>query len=157
MPPLKNAKHEAFARNMYEGMTGSKAYLDAGYKCTHLAAETSASALLGNPKITARIAELAGQASTKVARKIALTKEWVVEQMIDAAMEAAEDKHHGARIRAVELLGRETGNFTEQKRVSIRSFTDMTADEIEAFLAGSSSGPAPKKADSRRKGGTRKA
>lgn len=145
MPVLQNIRHEAFAQGLVEGKPAYQAYLDAGYSCTDQAARTSSSDLLAKPDIMNRVLELAGKASERVAKKIALTKEWVVQEMIQAAQDATKAGQHSARIRAVELLGRETGNFTEQKRIAIRSFDDMTAEEIEAFLAGSPA-EAPKKA-----------
>lgn len=157
MGPLKNARHEKFSQGLFEGKAAYQAYMDAGYVCSPEAARALSCRLSAKDNILARVAEMAGKAEKKVTQKIALTKDWVVDEMIDAAQAAKSDKAHSPRIRALELLGRETGNFTEQKRVSIRSFTDMSAEEIEAFLAGSSTAPAAKKAGGRRTGGAGKA
>lgn len=58
MPPLDNAKHEAFARAIVEGKSGREAYRTAGYKANDAAADASASRLLGIAKVAARVAEL---------------------------------------------------------------------------------------------------
>jgi phage terminase small subunit len=150
MGPLKNVKHEAFVQGLIQKKPAYQAYLDAGYACKENTAATQASLLLAKPNITERLLELSGKAADKVATKIALTKEWVVAEMMQAALDAAADKQHSPRIRAIELLGRETGNFTERKQLTVRSFAEMTAEEIEEFLAGQSDGTVAQKAGSSR-------
>lgn len=56
MPPLSNARHERFAQELVRGKTQEQAYIDAGY--SESGAEVSASRLLRNAKIVARVAEL---------------------------------------------------------------------------------------------------
>lgn len=147
MPPLKNAKHEAFALGIFNGKSARQAYLDAGYKCTPAAADSSGCDLLKSPKVAARVESL----RERVADKVVLTKAWVIEQMVDTALAAKDDRQHSAATRALELLGREKGAFVESKRVSIRSFSDMSAEEIEEFLAGFA-GPSEKPSNRRGKG-----
>jgi phage terminase small subunit len=54
MPPLKNARHEAFAQGLAKGLSASEAYVAAGYKDSR----SSASRLSTNANIEARVAEL---------------------------------------------------------------------------------------------------
>jgi len=61
--PLPNAKHEAFARAIVEGKSGRAAYHAAGYTAKGAAADANASRLLRNAKVSARIAELKGEAA----------------------------------------------------------------------------------------------
>jgi phage terminase small subunit len=63
MPILFNAKHEAFARAIVEGKSGGAAYRAVGYKAKDAAADANASRLLRNAKVSARIAELKGEAA----------------------------------------------------------------------------------------------
>jgi len=74
MAPLKNSKHEAFARALVEGMSGHDAYLAAGYKSgTPAATDAAASRLLRMGKVAARVAELkvdAARASTITAARV---------------------------------------------------------------------------------------
>ena len=73
MPLLKNARHEAFARAIVEGSSGRAAYGAAGYRAKGAVADAAASRLLGNVKVSARIAELKGvaaQASTVEATRV---------------------------------------------------------------------------------------
>jgi len=56
MPQLKNSRHEAFCLGIVKGEAAGAAYAAAGY--SKRGADQSASQLLRNPKIAARIAEL---------------------------------------------------------------------------------------------------
>lgn len=62
MKPLKNARHEAFACAIVKGKAAGAAYVAAGYSKN--GADQSASALLRNPNVAARIAELKAKAAT---------------------------------------------------------------------------------------------
>lgn len=56
MPALENARHERFAQELAKGKTQEQAYIDAGY--SENGARVSASQLLTNPNVAARLAEL---------------------------------------------------------------------------------------------------
>ena len=58
MSVLRNNRHEAFARAIVRGNSGRAAYGTAGYKAKGAAADANASRLLGNAKVSSRIAEL---------------------------------------------------------------------------------------------------
>src|SRR5258706_8279414 len=73
MSVLRNGRHEAFARAIVKGSTGRAAYGAAGYRAKGAVADAAASRLLGNVKVSARIAELKGvaaQASTVEATRV---------------------------------------------------------------------------------------
>jgi phage terminase small subunit len=78
MPVLQNARHEAFARSIFEGKSGREAYKLAGYKAKPGGkrsgpADAAAARLLKNVQVAARIAELKGaaaQASTVTATRV---------------------------------------------------------------------------------------
>src|SRR5882762_8168815 len=63
MSVLRNSRHEAFARAIVEGKSGRAAYGAAGYRAKGVVADAAASRLLGNVKVSARIAELKGVAA----------------------------------------------------------------------------------------------
>lgn len=65
MPVLENAKHEAFARAIVEGKNQRDAYRAAGYSGKDAAVDASASRLLSDAKVAARIAELKEQAADR--------------------------------------------------------------------------------------------
>jgi phage terminase small subunit len=55
---MLNARQEAFARGLAEGMSQRQAYMAAGYGCKGTTADENASRLLGNAKVAARVSEL---------------------------------------------------------------------------------------------------
>lgn len=65
MSPLKNAKHEAFARAIVEGKSGREAYKSAGYAASDASADANASRLLKTAKVAARVAELKAAAAER--------------------------------------------------------------------------------------------
>ena len=69
MPPLENARHERFAQGLAKGKTQEQAYIDAGY--SENGARVSASQLLTNPNVAARVAELQERAAIRVEWDIA--------------------------------------------------------------------------------------
>lgn len=82
------AKHEAFCKAVADGMTATDAYLWAGYKSSPKAAGISASRLLGNAAIQARIQVLLQQkqqieqkATELAAEKLAISKEKVLAEL----------------------------------------------------------------------------
>ena len=108
---LTNSRHERFAQGLAQGKTADEAYVLAGY------AENRGNAirLKANESIVARVAELQDQAVAK----FILTKEWVIERLIENANRAMEINDgsvaNGAVAnRALELLGKELGMFVER-------------------------------------------
>lgn len=73
MAPLPNAKHERFAQGLAKGKSQTQSYIDAGY--SENGADVSASRLLGNASISARVAELQERAAEKTVLTIAKATE----------------------------------------------------------------------------------
>lgn len=117
---LTNHRHELFAQGIAKGLPASQAYIQAGYKARGNAAESSASKLLRNPKVSQRIAEIADELK---ANAIADARE--VQEFLTAAMRGQLTEElltrEGSlvtakpqikdRVRAGELLGRAQGIF----------------------------------------------
>lgn len=81
-------KHERFCQGIAEGMAGVDAYIFAGYECSAAIARNSASRLLANDSIKARVAELLekrrqidAQATEIAIQKLAITKERVLSEL----------------------------------------------------------------------------
>jgi phage terminase small subunit len=105
---LNNARHEVFARAIVSGNTGSKAYVQAGYDARGHAAEAAGSRLLRNVEVQARIAELR---QARYDREV-LDRKWVTTRLMEKAENAESD---AAAIRALELLGKHLGMFTDSR------------------------------------------
>jgi phage terminase small subunit len=110
MPPLDNSRHEKFAQGLAQGMSASEAYRQAGYEAKGGAAEVGASRLIRNDKVTARVAELKERAAVAVS----LSREWVLEQLIDNVSKAKSTADYAPANKALELLGKELGMFVDR-------------------------------------------
>jgi hypothetical protein len=106
MPAIDNPRHELFAQALFQGKTQDEAYVSAGFK-RH---DGNAARLSGNERIQARLAELTARAAANVS----LTKEWVIEQLIDNARFARAAGDIGPSNQALSLLGKEIGMFVER-------------------------------------------
>lgn len=123
MQPLDNARHEAFAQGMASGKTLGQALEAAGYQPN----PSAGTRLLKNVKVSERIAFLKQriadnreEALKAISQKEALTREWVIDNLMKNAMICMgalikPDNHEapGAN-KALELLGKEIGMFVER-------------------------------------------
>lgn len=76
MPAVKNAKHEAFARNVgIKGMSAAEAYRTGWKTASKATAETEGPALARKPQIALRISEIREKAAIRAAEKDFLTVE----------------------------------------------------------------------------------
>lgn len=123
MPMLANQRHEEFARGLARGKTIDQAYQDAGFKPNR----SNASRLNSNDSIQNRVAELQERAATNVV----LSREWVLEQLIDNAMKAKLRNDGSVANRALELLGKEIGMFVDRKEIRTGPLDEATPDELE--------------------------
>lgn len=136
MPVLPNPKHERFAQELASGKTAEEAHRVAGYK----ASRSGASQLKHQLNISNRVAEILaereaihGQATAAAIKAAGLTKEWVIERLIqnvDRAMQATRPagddgtavgdfQYQGSVAnRALELLGKELGMFVDRKELT---------------------------------------
>ena len=101
MPQLENARHEAFAQALFEGLgtgrTHGQSYSAAGYTSNPSAAKVNASRLLKSANhIIERVQELQAQ----TARHKCLTVEVIVDELEDARQLAQENSQASAMVAA---------------------------------------------------------
>lgn len=128
MPVLANHRHEKFAQLLVTGLTQEEAHARAGYKRSR----HNAARLAAQPDIKARVAEL----SAAAAKEVGLTKEWVIQRLMEHAEVCLGNRTKKIKIRkprssdveeveahlvdpasanrALELLGKEIGMFVER-------------------------------------------
>jgi phage terminase small subunit len=106
MPALQNTRHEKFAQELAKGKSQSEAYHAAGYEPS----EANASRLTRNDKVQARVAEL----QERAVQNVMLSREWVLEQLVDNATKAKLAGDFGPSNQALNLLGKELGMFVER-------------------------------------------
>jgi len=132
MTALTNPRHERFAQELAKGKTASEAYVTAGYK----ESRANASTLRQNQNILDRVSELLkehesihAQATADAVKSVGLTKQWVIETLMDNVAKAMQAKaatnDEGQPIgeyqyqgnvanKALELLGKELGMFVDR-------------------------------------------
>lgn len=141
MPVLSDAYREAFCQFIAAGEHQNDALLKARMHAGRDAPLTSgsvaamASQLLRKPEVRARVGELLGQelktlhprdrqalaaavnTAPPLLQTIVLTREWVIEQLIDNVKlaKAVDTFNLNAANKALELLGREVGMFVERR------------------------------------------
>jgi phage terminase small subunit len=141
MPILSNPRHERFAQELANGISATEAYERAGFARNRV----SAHRLKQKPNIGERISELLkqrehinAQATAKAIEKTALTKEWVIERLIENANRAMQN------VPVLDRDGRPTGEYRYEGQVAnkalellgkeIGMFVDRTAD-VSALYA----------------------
>ncbi len=150
--PLDNAKHEHFCQLVANGESATQAYVLAGY--SEQGAAASASRLLKKAEICERLAflrslkeEQHAEATRAVIERHALTKEWVIAQLMEnvAMAKQAEpvldrqgnftgeyQQNLPAANRALELLGSEIGMFIKKAEVGKPGeFAELSDAELE--------------------------
>jgi hypothetical protein len=125
-------KQEAFAQAIFEGSNFSDAYREA-YDASNMKAATihrQSHGLVNNSKIRARLDQL-HQDREQQQRMLSLSRsDFVLKQLTDEATNP--DNSDGARVRALELLGKSVALFTD--KVETEDKTERDADAIKAEL-----------------------
>lgn len=150
--PLDNGKHEHFCQLVANGESATQAYVLAGY--SEKGAAASASRLLKAAEICERLAFLRSlkekqhaEAVNAVIERHALTKDWVIQQLmenVDMAKQATPvldrqgnptglyEQNLAAANRALELLGTELGMFIKKAEVGKPGdFQELSDAELE--------------------------
>ena len=126
------AKQEAFCQGVADGKMLVDAYRDAGYMPNGSAKtqwEAASRLMSGNSKVMARVKAI--QDDKEQSRRVIAQRreEYVLKRLQEEAEQAETD---GSRVRALELLGKTVGLFTD--KVEIEQDNDKTAAELEADL-----------------------
>lgn len=168
MPVLNNPRHEKFCQELAKGASCGAAYMAAGYDSDEGSAFSAGSRLYKKDEIKARVAEIQERAASRVEEKIAVSKAWVIERLVqnvERAMqfEEIEDRDGGTgefkyegnvANRSLELIGKELGMFVDRKEVGApgdfdglegNALRDKLADElVELGLADAAAALRPK-------------
>ena len=125
-------KQEAFALAVFEGNNFSDAYRLA-YDASNMSAaciHTEACLLVQNPKVSERL-EVLNADRVKQQRMLSLSRsDFVLKQLTDEATN--QDNSDGARVRALELLGKSVALFTD--KVETEDKTERDPETIKAEL-----------------------
>ena len=125
------AKQEAFAKQVAKGAVLSDAYREC-YAAEGMRDSTiwsEACKLAQNPKVTARVKALQAEMEEDRRTIARRREEFVLKRLAEEAEQAETD---GARVRALELLGKTVSMFTD--RIEQTDTTERSASDIEADL-----------------------
>jgi phage terminase small subunit len=125
------AKQESFAQKVAAGSILSDAYRES-YSAENMADKTvwsEACRLAQNHKVATRIKAIQADIEADHRTRAARREEYVLKKLQDEAEHAETD---GSRVRALELLGKTVGLFTD--KVEIEQDTDKSAAELEQEL-----------------------
>lgn len=106
MAALSNPRHERFAQELAKGKSASEAYIAAGYE----ESRSAASRLSTNVNVQSRVAEL----QERAAANVVISREWVLEQLVDNAKLAKAAGDISPSNQALSLIGKELGMFVER-------------------------------------------
>lgn len=104
MPALANARHEKFAQELVKGATASDACRAVGID------PRNSTRLMKNDEILRRVGEL----QERAAANVVISREWVLEQLIDNAAQAKQQGDIGPSNQALQLIGKEIGMFVDR-------------------------------------------
>lgn len=122
-------KQAAFVAEYLTDMNGAGAYRRAGYTAaSDQVAASCAHKLLRN----AEIADAIDRAQCARMADLALDADWVVERFRLVYLRAAQDRDHGAALKALENIGRYLGLYERHPRQ--RYLTPEDADRLRAEL-----------------------
>lgn len=130
------ANQQVFVQNILNGMTQLDAYKDAYDTRTENDSTISVNAnrLLKNPKISALLGSLTDTFKEKIVRDAVDTRRYVMEQLYTYA--AAETKPDNTRLKALEMMGRAVGMFTDKVEQKVEQIsTDQLKAELKSHLS----------------------
>lgn len=118
---MLTAKQEKFARCIVEGMTQADAYRSA-YNCkktTDKTVQESASRLMADPKISARVQELRDKVAISTIMTAQERMEWLTE-LIRSNREKTRDK-----LTAADIMNKMQGEYVQKVEADVKSKVDI--------------------------------
>ena len=106
MPALPNSKHERFAQLVAQGLSATKAYIEAGFSKNN--ADSNAARLSGNERISARIKEIQNRVAEGVIAQMTLDRSRRVALLEDSVARKLALRRYRAK-----LYGHEVGPTVE--------------------------------------------
>ena len=129
MSALRNPRHEQFAQLIAAGKTPAEAYPLVGY--AEKTAYTCGPRLLKQASVAARVAELQQTVAVATVTKLSLSREFVLRELMDNAMQAKKNKEWSASNRALELIGKDLGMFDHPEPDWDGDLATLTDQQLE--------------------------
>jgi len=128
MSALRNPRHEQFAQLIAAGKTPAEAYVLVGY--AEKTAYTCGPRLLKQPSVGARVAELQQTVAVATVTRMSLSREFVLRELMDNAMQAKKNQEWSASNRAFELIGKDLGMFNHPEPVWDGDLSTLTDQQL---------------------------
>ena len=129
MSALRNPRHEQFAQLIAAGKTPAEAYVLVGY--AEKTAYTCGPRLLKQASVGARVAELQHTVAVATVTRMSLSREFVLRELMDNALQAKKNQEWPASNRALELLGKELGMFNHPELAWDGDLATLTDQQLE--------------------------
>lgn len=142
--PLKNPRHEAFARAYVKGGVARHAYVAAGYSARLgndprqcYPADVCASQLLKFPQVKARIEGL----QQAMARRADVTEESILDELEEARQTALGERQSAAMVSASVAKAKLVGLMVDRKEIGdAGEFKAMSEAELRQYIANAANG-----------------
>ena len=128
MSALRNPRHEQFAQLVAAGKTPAEAYVLVGY--AEKTAYTCGPRLLKQPSVGARVAELQQTVAVATVTRMSLSREFVLRELMDNALQAKKNQEWSASNRAFELIGKDLGMFNHPEPVWDGDLATLTDQQL---------------------------
>ena len=136
LPLLNNPSYERFAQLVATGQSPAQAYTAVGYQ--EKTAYTCGPRLLKRVEVRARVDELRQTVARSAVDAVALTRQYVLSELMDNALKAKENQQFSASNRALELLGKELGLFVDRSELGPiwdGDPTTLTDQQLQGIVA----------------------
>jgi hypothetical protein len=123
---------QAFVNNVIAGQTMKDAYRNA-YPCDNSSEQTIATCaykLSRHPRVAQMLNDAWGQTVEALADDLVAARRYVLRELVT---HSREDKQEGSRLKALELLGKASGVFTQS---TVETAPVVTADQLKRELSG---------------------
>ena len=143
-PGSLSGKQEAYAQSYARQGNCVKAYMDAGYLGSAdgippKSLANRAYAIIRNPSVKQRIAQIREESENRRADRAELTRDWIVTELQEVhARSKAAGGNDAVGVRALELLGKHLGMFSETVTIDLgqlREYTESEALEARRLAA----------------------
>ncbi len=123
-----SARQKAFVQYYIVSLNATQAAVEAGYSSKY--ANRQGAQLLARPKIQAAIQKAMKE---RIAR-VEVDQDYVIQRLKTEAELEGEGASHGARIKALELLGKHLGMFTDRVQMELSGDVNLRAEVRSALL-----------------------
>jgi phage terminase small subunit len=132
MPLLTNPKHEHFAQLVAKGESAQKAYVLVGY--SEAGASASATRLLKDARVLARVAELRANLTERMVEKTAYDLTKAMQETDEALRLALAKENPGAAVAAITLRSKLNGLLVDKKEIRTGPLGEKSEAELDDII-----------------------